>query len=89
MATIIKTYYFGHDIEIRDQVIMENVIKELHNLGIDTFVFIRTKKEDKNYISEIDILLDSNLDNGINEDDISYALENMKIKLLGGNYNGS
>jgi hypothetical protein len=89
MATIIKTYYFGHDIEIRDQVIMENVIKELHNLGIDTFVIIRTKKEDKNYISEIDILLDSNLDNGINEDDISYALENMKIKLLGGNYNGS
>lgn len=89
MATIIKTYYFGHDIEIRDQVIMENVVRELHNIGIDTFVIIRTKKEDKNYISEINILLNSNLDSNINEDRLSYALEKMKNKLLGGNYNGS
>lgn len=88
MATIVKTYYFSHDIEICDQVIMENTIEELHNLGIITFVIIRTsKKKDKNYISEINILLNSNDD--INEDDLSYAIENMKTKLLGGNYNDS
>jgi hypothetical protein len=92
MATIVKTYYFGHDIEIRDQVILENVVRELHKIGIDTFVWVSTKKKDcKKYISYIDILLNDD----INEDKLSYALEEMKTKLIlknkiiGGNYNGS
>lgn len=86
VVTNIKRYYFGHDIEIRDQVILENVVRELHKLGIDTFVWVSTKKKnDRNYISQIDILLNDDID----ENNLSYALENMKTKLLGGNYNGS
>ena len=88
----IKTYYFGHDIEIRDQVILEKVVRELHKIGIDTFVWVSTKKKDyRKYISQIDILLNDD----INEDCLSYALEKMKTeliiktKLIGGNYNGS
>jgi choline kinase len=65
---------------------LENVVRELHKLGIDTFVWVSTKKKnDRNYISQIDILLDDDID----ENNLSYALENMKTKLLGGNYNGS
>lgn len=75
-----KTYYFGHDIEIRDQDILDRVMRELCKAILNPSVSVNTKKEDyqihegrDNYTSEIKITYDSD-DITVDDYDMSSAI---------------
>ena len=66
MSIVTKTYYFGHDIEFRDQDILDNVMMALSKDILNPSVSVNTKKEDyrlhegkDRYTSEIKITYDS------------------------------
>lgn len=61
-----ETYYLGHDDEIRDQDILDRVVRELCKVNLNPSVSVNTKKEDyrlhegkDRYTSEIKITYDS------------------------------
>ena len=77
-----KTYYFGHDIEIRDQDILDRVMGELCKAIPNPSVSVNTKKEDyqihegrDHYTSEIKISYDSD-DITVDDYDMSSAIRN-------------
>ena len=83
MRIISETYYLGHDIEIRDQDILNKVIKELHKINLNPSVSVNTKKEDyqihkgkDRYTSEIKITYDSSDDITVDDYDIVTAINN-------------
>lgn len=78
-----ESYYFGHDIEIRDQDILDKVVKELHKINLNPSVSVNTKKEDyqihkgkDRYTSEIKITYDSSDDITVDDYDIVTAISN-------------
>lgn len=83
-----KTYYFGHDIEIRDQDILDRVIRELCKAILNPSVSVNTKKEDyqihegiDHYTSEIKITYDSD-DITVDDYDMSSAIRKSVLDLL-------
>ena len=86
MFIMSETYYFGHDIEIRDQDILDRVMRELCKAILNPSVSVNTKKEDyqihegrDNYTSEIKITYDSD---DITVDDLSSAIRKSILDLL-------
>lgn len=82
MSIVSKTYYFGHDIKIRDQDILDKVMGELCKVILNPSVSVNTKKEDyrlhegrDRYTSEIKITYDSD-DVTVNDYDMSSAIRN-------------
>ena len=78
-----ETYYFGHDIEIRDQDILDRVVRELLKINLNPSVSVNTKKEDyqihkgkDRYTSEIKITYDSSDDITADDYDIVTAISN-------------
>jgi len=66
MSIMSETYYLGHDDEIRDQDILDRVVRELCKVNLNPSVSVNTKKEDyqlhegiDHYTSEIKITYDS------------------------------
>ena len=83
-----KTYYLGHDIEIRDQDILDRVMGELCKTILNPSVSVNTKKEDyqihegiDHYTSEIKITYDSD-DITIDDYDMSSAIRKSVLDLL-------
>ena len=83
-----KTYYFGHDIKIRDQDILDRVIRELCKAILNPSVSVNTKKEDyqlhegiDHYTSEIKITYDSD-DITVDDYDMSSAIRKSVLDLL-------
>lgn len=88
MSIMTKTYYFGHDIEIRDQDILDRVIGELCKTILNPSVSVNTKKEDyqihegrDHYTSEIKITYDSD-DITVDDYDMSSAIRKSVLDLL-------
>lgn len=88
MSIMTKTYYFGHDIVIPDQDILNSVMRELSKDILNPSVSVSTKKEDyrlhegkDRYTSEIKITYDS--DNVTSDDyDMSAAIRNAALVLF-------
>ena len=78
-----KTYYFGHDIKIRDQDILDSVMRELHKDILNPSVSVNTKKEGNSYTSEIKITYDSD-DSNVDDYDITAAISNAMNYFRGG-----
>ena len=83
MSIVTKTYYFGHDIEFRDQDILDNVMMALSKDILNPSVSVNTKKEDyrlhegkDRYTSEIKITYDSSDDITVDDYDIVTAINN-------------
>lgn len=88
MSIVSKTYYFGHDIKIRDQDILDRVMGELCKAILNPSVSVNTKKEDyrlhegkDRYTSEIKITYDSD-DVTVNDYDMSSAIRNAVLVLF-------
>lgn len=88
MSIMTKTYYLGHDIEIRDQDILDRVMGELCKAILNPSVSVNTKKEDHqihegrdHYTSEIKITYDSD-DITVDDYDMSSAIRNAVLDLL-------
>lgn len=95
MSIISETYYLGHDDEIRDQDILDRVVRELCKVNLNPSVSVNTKKEDyqihkgkDRYTSEIKISYDSD-DITFDDYDMTSAISNAMNYFRGGNYNGS
>ena len=83
-----KTYYFGHDIKIRDQDILDRVMGELCKSILNPSVSVNTKKEDyqihegiDHYTSKIKITYDSD-DITVDDYDMSSAIRKSVLDLL-------
>ena len=83
-------YYLGHDDEIRDQDILDRVVRELCKVILNPSVSVNTKKEDyrlhegrDRYTSEIKITYDSD-DVTVNDYDMISAVSNAMNYFRGG-----
>lgn len=88
MSIITKTYYFGHDIEIRDQDILDSVMRALSKDILNPSISVNTKKEDyrlhegrDRYTSEIKITYDSD-DVTIDDYDMLATIRNAVLVLF-------
>lgn len=72
MATMLNTYHFGHKTKIYDQVIVDDIMRKLHQNNIDTVhVMVNTTKEDTGYDTKIQVcILEQN-------DDVSTFIESV------------
>ena len=76
-------YYLGHDDEIRDQDILDRVVRELCKVNLNPSVSVNTKKEGNSYTSEIKITYDSD-DSNVDDYDITAAISNAMNYFRGG-----
>ena len=78
-----ETYYLGHDDEIRDQDILDRVVRELCKVNLNPSVSVNTKKEGNSYTSEIKISYDSD-DIAFDDYDMISAISNAMNYFRGG-----
>ena len=78
-----ETYYLGHDDEIRDQDILDKVVRELCKVNLNPSVSVNTKKEGSSYTSEIKITYDSD-DSNVDDYDMISAVSNAMNYFRGG-----
>lgn len=78
-----ETYYLGHDDEIRDQDILDRVVRELCKVNLNPSVSVNTKKEGNSYTSEIKITYDSDYNN-VDDYDMTAAISNAMNYFRGG-----
>jgi hypothetical protein len=83
MSIMSETYYLGHDDEIRDQDILDRVVRELCKVNLNPSVSVNTKKEDNSYTSEIKITYDSD-DSNVDDYDMISAVSNAMNYFRGG-----
>ena len=69
---MLNTYHFGHKNKIYDQVIVDEIMRKLHQNNIDTVhVMVNTTKKDTIYDTEIQVcILEQN-------DDVSTFVESV------------
>lgn len=83
MSIMSETYYLGHDDEIRDQDILDRVVRELCKVNLNPSVSVNTKKEGNSYTSEIKITYDSD-DINTDDYDMTAAVSNAMNYFRGG-----
>ena len=83
MSIMSETYYLGHDDEIRDQDILDRVVRELCKVNLNPSVSVNTKKESSSYTSEIKITYDSD-DISTDDYDMTVAVSNAMNYFRGG-----
>ena len=83
MSIISETYYLGHDDEIRDQDILDRVVRELCKVNLNPSVSVNAKKEGNSYTSEIKITYDS-ADINTDDYDMTTAVSNAMNYFRGG-----
>ena len=83
MSIMSETYYLGHDDEIRDQDILDKVVRELCKVNLNPSVSVNTKKEGSSYTSEIKITYDSD-DSNVDDYDMISAVSNAMNYFRGG-----
>lgn len=79
---MLNTYHFGHKNKIYDQVIVDEIMRKLHQNNIDTVhVMVNTTKKDTIYDTEIQVcILEQN-------DDVSAFVELAVIDSMRRKYN--